>query len=158
MPRFLPNEGQTFPIDGRIKPVAVVYGIDLRTGTATDVDGLTDIFIPIKTTIISNDTDYGALSIQTEGLTDVYHGTATVATAGTAVQLSTTSTPIRTVTMRAAASNSGVCYVGNADIDYDTNKGFTLAAGATLSLDVSNLNKIYIDGMTIPTVSWIALR
>ena len=70
-------------------------------------------------------------------------GQQTVATAGTRVQLTTTNTPIWSVTVKALAGNTGDIYVGGADVA--AANGFVLAATESISLDVDNLTDVWID-------------
>lgn len=66
----------------------------------------------------------------------------TVTTAGTRVQLAS-STSTKTITIRALSTNTGFIYVGN--IGVSASNGFQLSKDETVSLDLDNLNKIYID-------------
>lgn len=66
----------------------------------------------------------------------------TTTTAGVAVQIAS-STSIASVTLRALSSNTGKVYVGNSTVT--ALNGFQLAADETVSIDINNLNKVYID-------------
>lgn len=68
-------------------------------------------------------------------------GEATVASAGTAAQLSTTTLRAKSVTIIAKEGNTGKVYVGGSDVASATNDG--LAAGAEL---------------VIPAVNWLDLK
>lgn len=58
----------------------------------------------------------------------VMHGAGTVTTAGTSVQLdSSTTAPNDSITIRASTGNSDVIYVGGPDVD--STNGYVLAAG-----------------------------
>jgi hypothetical protein len=70
------------------------------------------------------------------------NGLVTVTNAGTAVVLGS-STAISTITIRALSSNMGLIYVGTSSVS--SANGFELSPQETVSLDISNLNKIYID-------------
>lgn len=86
----------------------------------------------------------------------ILNGRETVAVAGTAEPLATTSTPIISVTVKALAGNTGMVYVGNEDVD--NSNGFVLDAGEPVSIDIDNLSKVYIDvDVAGEGVSWIAL-
>lgn len=74
--------------------------------------------------------------------TTVYNGKTVVTTSGTRVTLAA-STTVKSVTIKALATNTGVIYVGNATVS--SANGFQLAAGDSVSMDISNLNTIYFD-------------
>lgn len=67
---------------------------------------------------------------------------AVVTTAGTRVALATT-TAIKSVTIRAKSVNTGLIYVGSASVA--ASNGFQLSPAETVSLDIDNLSKVYID-------------
>lgn len=69
-------------------------------------------------------------------------GTASVVTAGTAVQLPTVKA-YRQVTVTANPANTGSIYVGDASVG--STNGVVLAAGEHITLPVDNANLIYID-------------
>lgn len=75
--------------------------------------------------------------------TAIYTGSKTVTTAGTQVPLTSTSTGIHTVVVKAKSANTGVIYIGNSDVD--SSSGLPLAAGEALTITINNLNKVYID-------------
>jgi len=70
------------------------------------------------------------------------NGVQTVSTAGTRVQLSS-STAIKTVTIRSYASNTGLIYVGDSSVT--SANGFQLSPQETVSLDIANLSSIWLD-------------
>lgn len=70
------------------------------------------------------------------------NGKITVTTAGTSVQL-TTSTASKSVTIKALAANTGTIYVGNTTVA--STNGYTLAASQAISFDIDNLSKVYLD-------------
>lgn len=70
------------------------------------------------------------------------NGVTTVSSAGTSVQLSS-NTPTASITIRALSTNTGLIYVGTATVS--SANGFQLLADETLSLDLNNLSKVYID-------------
>lgn len=74
------------------------------------------------------------------------HGVKTVTTAGTDVVLAST-TPCVSVTIQAQTDNTGVIAVGGSGVDATiaTGTGNVLEAGESISMDISNLNLIYID-------------
>jgi len=69
-------------------------------------------------------------------------GAQTVATSGTRVALNS-STAIKSVTIRALATNTGLIYVGSSSVT--SANGFQLSSSETVSLDIDNLSKVYID-------------
>lgn len=90
-------------------------------------------------------------------------GRQTVTTAGTAVQLSTTSVPFREVTICAETDNTGLITVGGSDVvaALATRKGIPLYASDCYTLSYpqgSDLTTIYIDttvntdGVTYQTI------
>ena len=72
----------------------------------------------------------------------IYHNKKTVTTAGTRVALAA-SQAVRSVCIKALAINTGYIYVGDSSLS--STNGFQLLAGESVSLDISNLNTIYID-------------
>ena len=70
-------------------------------------------------------------------------GQTSVSLAGTAQQLTTTDTPILSVTVKALIGNVGDVYVGGSTVSSST--GFILAQGDGISLEIDNLNDVYID-------------
>lgn len=69
-------------------------------------------------------------------------GVQTVTTAGTRVALAST-TAIKSVTVRAKSVNTGLIYVGSSIVA--SSNGFQLSSGETVSIDIDNLSKVYID-------------
>lgn len=65
-------------------------------------------------------------------------GQKSVTSAGTPEQLTTTSTPIKSVTIKANIGNVGDIYVV-------ANTGFILGQGDGVSFDIDDLSKVYID-------------
>lgn len=70
------------------------------------------------------------------------NGSTNNVTSGVAVPLSS-STSTASVTVRAKSTNTGKIYVGSSSVS--ASNGFQLAASETVSADINNLNKIYID-------------
>jgi len=86
--------------------------------------------------------------IQILGLLGVRTGTvvfsgAAVTLAGAAVQLLPVSVPCMSVTVKALRANTGLVYVGGANVSNLI--GFQLSPGETVSLDIDDLNKVYFD-------------
>lgn len=70
-------------------------------------------------------------------------GSATVTTAGTRVQLTTTSTPCKKVLITANGANSGNIWVGGATVA--NGRGKQLVPLQDVEIWIDNLNKIYVD-------------
>jgi len=71
-------------------------------------------------------------------------GQKNVTTPGTELQLVTADTNIYSVVIKAKAANTGIIYVGG-DNTVSSTTGFALAAGESVSIEIDNLNKIWID-------------
>jgi hypothetical protein len=85
----------------------------------------------------------------------IFNGRKTT-TAGTQVQLSATSVPIVSVTIKALSTNTGIVYVGDSSVD--STNGRELQAGEAIDIDISNLNLIWIDvSVTGEGVSYSAI-
>ena len=70
------------------------------------------------------------------------NGKITVSTPGSASALGVPTTTA-SITIRALASNTGKVYVGTASVS--SSNGFQLSPQETMSLDLNNLNKIWLD-------------
>lgn len=66
--------------------------------------------------------------------------------AGTRVQASAISTPIRGCVLKALTANTGLVYVGGATVA--AANGYPLSPGESISLDIQNLNQIWLDTAT----------
>ena len=77
-------------------------------------------------------------------------GRQTVTTAGTRVQLSTTSTACTRVVITAETDNTNAVTVGGSGVvgALATRQGVPLLPGDSLTVRVNNLNKIYLDAIT----------
>lgn len=82
-------------------------------------------------------------SVQIDGNDAFGDGARTVTTAGTRVQLSASSVPCRRVYIQALVGNTGSIYVGGSTIA--AGRGIELLATATITLEVSDLNLVYLD-------------
>lgn len=76
-------------------------------------------------------------------------GRQTVTTAGTRVQLSASSVPCKKVTICAETDNTDFIVVGGATVvaALATRRGIPLNPGDTITLEVSNLNLVYLDSL-----------
>lgn len=87
-------------------------------------------------------------------------GKKAVAAAGTAEQLDATNYGLKSLTIIAAAANSGNIFYGGSDVDSSTQAG--LAAGESITLTgagVFNLSDIYIDaGTNADAVDFVGVR
>ena len=91
-----------------------------------------------------------------ESPTGILHGQTTVTTAGTAVQLQSTSQTIKSITVKAKDGNAGYIYV--ADSDVSSSNGFILGANAGVSLEINDISKIWINSsVSGEGASWIAV-
>lgn len=70
------------------------------------------------------------------------NGKQTVTTAGTRVQLAST-TSTKTITIRALKTNTDLIFVGNVTVS--SANGFQLSPSETVSIDLDNLSKVYLD-------------
>lgn len=84
----------------------------------------------------------GSITIVEASPTTVLNGKTTVTTAGTRVVLAS-STTIKSVTVKALSTNTGLIYVGNSTVS--SSNGFQLSAGDSISMDIANLNTVNID-------------
>lgn len=82
------------------------------------------------------------ISVNINPYTVVGNGQTIVTTAGTRVPLAS-STAVKSMTIRALASNTGLIYVGNTSVS--SANGFQLSKSETVSLDLDNLSKVNID-------------
>jgi hypothetical protein len=81
------------------------------------------------------------------GFTTITDGRKTVTTAGTRVQLSSSSVSAKRVTISALSTNTGVVCVGGSTVvaSAGTRTGVGLQAGDYYELDITNLNLVYLD-------------
>lgn len=87
------------------------------------------------------------MSIYQESAESVLGGNTVVTSAGTQVQLITTSTPCVWVKVTAAPANTAGIVVGDANVDAtaDAETGITVAKGATETFYVKDASKLWID-------------
>lgn len=84
--------------------------------------------------------------------TTIYNGQVTVA--ATRAPLSATSVPILSVTIENVSTNS-VVYVGNSTVT--AANGYGLRAGASVSMDIDDLNKVYVIGTAGNVITYLAV-
>jgi len=84
--------------------------------------------------------------------TTVYNGWVTVA--AVRAPLSANSVTIKSVTIENISTNN-VVYIGNATVTVAN--GYALRPGATVSLDINDLNKVYVIGTAGNVVTYIAV-
>lgn len=100
--------------------------------------------------------DSDVLPVSTPAPITVANNKVTVTTAGTRVALAA-STTIKSVTVKASVSNAGIVYVGNATVA--ASNGFELAAGDSVSLDISDLATVFVDAsINSQIVTFIAVN
>lgn len=86
----------------------------------------------------------GGSSTITESVpTSLGSGQKAVAAAGTQVSLVAVVTDCKSVTVKAKTTNTGFIYVGASSVS--SSDGFILSAGDTVSLDINDVSKVYID-------------
>ena len=102
----------------------------------------------------------GKVSVNQLAITTVSDGTRTV-TAGTAVALVSTSTPCKKLTVTALPNNTELVVVGAQTVvaSSDGRRGHPLYASSAITLDIDNVQKIFIDSIiTGEGVSFIYLN
>ena len=104
-----------------------------------------NVGLPVDTKVVNNRRAMRVSVQELEGLGTLGNGVKTVTSAGTAEALAS-STACRSVTIKATAGNTNNIYVGDSSVD--STNGFVLAAGETVSLEVKNLDLVYIDADT----------
>lgn len=101
-------------------------------------------------------TSYG-LAVDSTPATTIFINQVTVTTAGTRVQLSGASTPIRSICVKALTGNTGKMYVG--DVTVASSNGYELPKDVSVCLDVNNINLIYVDSsVNGEKVSYVAVN
>lgn len=113
--------------------------IQLRTSTGTET-GLAAF--PLQVSLANTGANATAVSTAETVPTSILHNQRTTTT-GSRLQLSTTSAPIKSVTVKALSGNTQPVFVGSSTVN--AANGFTLAANESVSMDISNLNLIYFD-------------
>ena len=125
-----------------------------RARTVATAAGTTGTGVPAAGILGSDGTNYRPVKTDSTGIVQVAvtnsgGGTptalgaarATVKTAGTEVQLA--SNACASVTVKARATNTGTIYVGASSVSSTT--GFELAAGESVSVDITNTNAVWVD-------------
>jgi len=85
--------------------------------------------------------------------TAVLNGQVTIA--APSVPLAAVATTIKSVTIENVSTNA-VVYVGNATVA--AGNGYRLQPGATVSMDIDDLNKVYVTGTVGNIVSYLAVN
>lgn len=97
------------------------------------------------------------LGVDSTPASTIYEGQVAVSTAGSRVQLSGSSVPIRSVCIKALTGNTGKMYVG--DVTVASSNGYEMPKDLSVCLDVNNLNLIYIDAsVNGESVAYIAIN
>ena len=91
----------------------------------------------------------GRVSVNQLDITVVGDGRQTT-TAGSRVQLSTTSIPCKKVTITALPNNTDLVVIGSNTVvaSSDTRRGHPLFTGSSITFDIDNINKVFIDVVT----------
>lgn len=85
------------------------------------------------------------------------YGQETVTTSGTEVQLVASSTPCSSIVIKALSTNTGSIAIGS-NSSVTVSNGFLLVANESVSLDLDNVQDVYIDTtVNGEGVSWIAI-
>ncbi len=83
------------------------------------------------------------LGVDSTPATTIFDNQVTVTTAGTSVQLSGSSVPVRSVCIKAMTANTGKMYIGNSSVSATV--GYELPNDSSICVEVNNLNLIYVD-------------
>jgi len=87
--------------------------------------------------------------------TTISSALVTVTTATTRVQFATTTA--KSITVKAAAANTGIIYVGNSTVA--ASNGFPLASGELISIDISNTDAVWVDSsVSGETCNWFSVN
>jgi hypothetical protein len=117
-------------LEGELQPFKKLFVQILSTNTTISIVASTSLvgWKPIKRRTPSN----------------LDSGQKNVTVAGTAERLSSTSVPILSVTVKAKRANTGDnVYVGTTDVS--SSEGFILAKGDSVSINIDDLNKVWLD-------------
>lgn len=90
--------------------------------------------------------DQHSISVTALQPTSVTHGQKTVAAAGTAEALGSSTALLSGVRIKALAANTGNIYVGGSSVS--SSDGFVLAAGEEVFIEIDDLATVYIDADT----------
>lgn len=137
--------GNLVEIEGELVTINVVEGTITDAAVIGDNDGtISGKLRGISTQLV--ETNEKLDSVVTPSA--IHDGLKLVTTAGTRETLVASSTPARSVTITAKGSNTGDVVVGGSTVvalDNATRRGTPLAAGDTMTMDIDDLQKIYID-------------
>ena len=102
---------------------------------------------PTTHRLLVNTTITGSISTTTGANATIGDNRKTVTTAGTRVQLSSSSVPILKVVIQALQANTGFIAVGGSTVvaASGTERGYILAPFNAITITVSDLNLIYLD-------------
>ena len=124
----------------------VVTGLSDKTQMTVLTDGTNEGIIKLGKTFTINDVALGVADANVLAAVaipaTIVGGTNDVTTAGTREALGA-STVIKSVTIRAKATNTGNIYVGGVTVD--STNGIALAANDSVEIDIKNLATVYID-------------
>lgn len=89
--------------------------------------------------------------------TYIFNNIVANTTSGIRTAISITSVPIKSILIKAVITNTGTMYIGNSTVS--SSNGYPLVAGESVSLDISNLNTIYIDSsVNGESITYIAIN
>ena len=152
-----PITGNT--VDARAVAADIVVGDTIAvTGPLTNTE-IRATALPVSGPLTDTQIRATALPVGVSTVTlptTLLNGVITVTTATTRVPLIGASTPLVSgVTVKAAADNTGIIYVGNAAVA--AANGFRLAAGESQFIEIANLASVYVDAsVDAQSVTYIA--
>ena len=104
--------------------------------------GVTDNKLDVNVTVETDSIDIGDVEIK--GHTEIGHGGNPTISNSTAEQITEVSTPCKHVDIMAGVNNAGYIAVGGENVNESVAEGVRLYAGDIYSIDIDNLNKIYV--------------
>ena len=123
-----------------------IQDVTNQAGWTSNLAGLNQATTDIKTAIAASAGGGGGAITPPTSFTS---GRAVVTTAGTAVPLAGVSTPITQVIVTAEIDNTNTVVIGGSGVVAAllTREGTPLEAGDSVTIDIDDLNKIYIDSL-----------
>lgn len=128
----------------------IADGADVNAGATTDAAVVSDVngtlsaklrgLVKILADVWDSTNHF--LTVSVGAYSTIKNGKKTVTTAGTRVTLAS-STVVKSVTIKALVTNTGLIYVGDTAVA-NTN-GYQLSAGDTVSLSIANLATVNLD-------------
>lgn len=139
------NTNSAFNVTATVVSMPAITGT-VTLGATANVAGTVTLAAGITTTAtIANTvtvTIPGVVTTAQSTPSTIFNGRVTVTTAGTRTTLAA-STPIKSVTLRAADTNTGYIFVGNATVT--GGNGYLMSPGDVFSMDIADLNTVNVD-------------